>query len=101
MSGVRLEYGIPNSETNEKALLSQGSTFLDQTCQPAKNASTISQNRSGACSNIQWRVSGGITVVGPGIWAASARSTAGRLPLVSAPPTSSVGVRIDSASPLA
>ena len=62
----------------------------------ARNAVTISENSSGACSNIQWRQPGMMAVFAPGTSAASARSTAGRLPLVSAPPMNRVGVSIDS-----
>ena len=69
-------------------------------CYRRQESSTISQNFCGACSNIQWRVPGIIAVLRSVTCAASARSTCGSAPLVSAPPMNSVGVLIASASAL-
>ena len=110
MRPLQSEYGIPYSKIAADEPAGQGDPGQSAAFRSDPNRLTqdlvlqklvtISENSCGACSNIQWPQPAIMAVLAPGTSADSARSTAGRLPLVSAPPMNRVGVSIDCASAL-
>lgn len=67
--------------------------FPRSAAHPARKSFTSAQNRMGCCSNMKCVAPGISSARAPGMYAASALNTFGSVPLVSAPPTNSVGTR--------